>query len=313
MNGLHSFDKRSLVDVTVNVYAVALRLSYGIVHHLIVLLYEVVIQLAEAFQQIVLLLLGELVPDLRADDVNVRGVLMLGVGVGLDDLLMLVNGQSQLSVLCTVHDALLQRGVRFTCGHRNGRTAHSFNHIHGSGADHGTNLFAFQHGGRSNCHIVFQIEVARTIAIISDCDVACILRGVEQLTNDLTVCHCIVVVFLPFEQVRQREDGVAVIELAQRICADFCHVQNTGLHQLDHGRFRTQNTTGIDRNFHVHALIFGHQIGQIRDRAADLGIARLTVRQPELDLVIANAAVYLEKGGNSDSQQHDDNDGQQDF
>ena len=119
--------------------------------------------------------------------------------------------------------------------------------------------------------------------------------------------------FLPFEQVRQREDGVAVIELAQRICADFCHVQNTGLHQLDHGRFRTQNTTGIDRNFHVHALIFGHQIGQIRDRAADLGIARLTVRQPELDLVIANAAVYLEKGGNSDSQQHDDNDGQQDF
>lgn len=58
MNGLHSFDKRSLVDVTVNVYAVALRLSYGIVHHLIVLLYEVVIQLVEAFQQIVLLLLG---------------------------------------------------------------------------------------------------------------------------------------------------------------------------------------------------------------------------------------------------------------
>ena len=42
-------------------------------------------------------------------------------------------------------------------------------------------------------------------------------------------------------------------------------------------------------------------------------ITRLTVRQPELDLVIANAAVYLEKGGNSDSQQHDDNDGQQDF
>mgnify|MGYP006920785627 CR=1 FL=1 len=39
----------------------------------------------------------------------------------------------------------------------------------------------------------------------------------------------------------------------------------------------------------------------------------LTVRQPELDLVTANAAVYLEKGGNSDSQQHDDNDGQQDF
>ena len=37
------------------------------------------------------------------------------------------------------------------------------------------------------------------------------------------------------------------------------------------------------------------------------------VRQPELDLVTANAAVYLEKGGNSDSQQHDDNDGQQDF
>ena len=49
------------------------------------------------------------------------------------------------------------------------------------------------------------------------------------------------------------------------------------------------------------------------DGAADLGIARLTVRQPELDLVTANAAVYLEKGGNSDSQQHDDNDGQQDF
>ena len=292
---------------------VAFCLDHGIVHHLIVLLYEVVIQFAEALQQIILLLLGELVPDFRADDVDIGGVLMLGVGVGLDDLLVLINGQSQFGVLGTVHDALLQRGVGLACGHGNGRTAHCFDHIHGSGTNHRADLLAFQHFGRSHCNIVFQIEVARTVAIISDRDIAGIFRGVEQFADSFTVCHCIVVMFLPFEQIRQREDGVAVIELSQRTGTDLCHVQNAGLYQFDHGSFGTQNTAGIDGNLHVHALIFGHQIGQICDRAADLGIARLTVCQPELDLVTANAAVYLEKGGNSNSQQHDDNDGQQDF
>ena len=49
------------------------------------------------------------------------------------------------------------------------------------------------------------------------------------------------------------------------------------------------------------------------DGAADLGIARLTVRQPsELDLVTANAAVYLEKM-ETPIPSSDDNDGQQDF
>ena len=118
---------------------------------------------------------------------------------------------------------------------------------------------------------------------------------------------------LSLEQVRQREDGVAVIELAQRVGADLGHVQNARLDQLDHGRLGTQHAAGIDGNFHVHAVVLGDQIGQIRDRAADFRIARLTVRQTKLDLVAANAAVDLEEGGNSNSQHYDDNDSQHDF
>ncbi len=160
------------------------------------------------------MLLSESVPGIGADDVDIRGVLVLGVGVGGNQVLMPVDGQGELCVLRAVHDALLQRGIGLAGGHGDRGPSHQADHLHGCGAWHGADL-------------------PGAVCVVPDGDKALIGGGVEQLLDRLAVLHGVVVVLLALKQIGDGKDAVAVVKLPQCVGADLCHIQDSGLYHLD--------------------------------------------------------------------------------
>ena len=89
-------------------HTVGFGLFHGLVHHSVVKLLEVLVGLFKALYQVVLLFPGHAVPGLGADNVDVRGVLVLCICIGLHQILMAVHGKGQLRILRSVHNSLLQ-------------------------------------------------------------------------------------------------------------------------------------------------------------------------------------------------------------
>ena len=171
---------------------------------------------------------------------------MLGVGVGLCNLAVAVIDQNGFVVLRAVDDALLERGVDLTGGHRGSRCAHGVDHGNRRRTVHGADLQTLE--VRRRCRRAVLGGVDRTCAGIepADGDKAILAGRLEDLLDSLGIVHYVEVMLGRLEYVRDREDGIRLVELLKCARRYLCNIEYACLDQLDHGAVVAELTIRVN-------------------------------------------------------------------